>query len=161
MKWYVIAAVVATVSGAAIFSWAGDGAHCNSKKSSGEHREAKAISVDPALSKDARVEAYKKKYPDISHRDLVSALDKKNVVVVDANGLDTRKKNHIPGAYTIHDTKQLLKALPDNKDALIVTYCGSPKCTAWFIAADYVSGLGYTNVKHYSEGIKGWVKKTS
>lgn len=154
-------ALAVLVAGGSAFSLAGEG--CG-KHGSGDHKHKKeamgGIEMDQKLTKDARVEAYKAKYPDISHDDLIKSLDAKNVVVVDANGLDTYKKNRVPGALSIHDTKKIREALPKDKDALVVTYCGSPKCTAWFLAADYVAGLGYTNVKHYSLGIKGWLEKS-
>jgi rhodanese-related sulfurtransferase len=51
--------------------------------------------------------------------------------------------------------------LPEDKGTLVIPYCGSPKCAAWTEAADYVAKLGYTNIKHYSAGIKGWLAKQS
>ncbi len=153
-------ALVVIVAGGIVISQAGDGKNCSGHKNHAKEASGQ-IKMDDKLTKDARVEAYKEKYPDISHDQLVKSLESKKVVLVDANGLDTYKKHRVPGAYTIHDTKKLRKALPKDKDALVVTYCGSPKCTAWFTAADYVKGLGYTNVKHYSDGIKGWLKKSA
>ena len=117
------------------------------------------LKVDPSMAKDAKVDVYKAKYPDISHEKLTKAMKTKNVFIVDANSPETYNKNRIPGAYTIHDTKTLRKALPKDKNALIITYCGSQKCTAWFKAADYMAGEGYTNIKHYGNGIKGWINR--
>ena len=42
--------------------------------------------------------------------------------------------------------------------ALIVAYCGGPKCMAYKAAATAALKLGYTNVKHLPDGIKGWVQ---
>jgi rhodanese-related sulfurtransferase len=44
-----------------------------------------------------------------------------------------------------------------NKTTLIVAYCGGPECGAYKAAADAAAALGYTNIKHYSEGISGWL----
>ena len=46
--------------------------------------------------------------------------------------------------------------LPADKNALIVAYCGGPKCGAWKKAAKAAAALGYTNIKHFSGGISGW-----
>ena len=48
--------------------------------------------------------------------------------------------------------KNLLEA------ALIVVYCGGVKCSAWKMGCDAVCKLGYTNVKHFPEGLSGWDK---
>ena len=48
--------------------------------------------------------------------------------------------------------------MPADKNALIVAYCGGPKCSAYKRAADLASKLGYKNVKHMSAGISGWKK---
>jgi rhodanese-related sulfurtransferase len=49
--------------------------------------------------------------------------------------------------------------LPEDKETLVIAYCGGPKCAAWCEAADWLAAKGYTNVKHYSAGIKGWIAK--
>jgi rhodanese-related sulfurtransferase len=41
---------------------------------------------------------------------------------------------------------------------MIVAYCGGPACTAWKKAAQDACKLGYTNIKHFKEGISGWKK---
>lgn len=46
--------------------------------------------------------------------------------------------------------------LPKDKDALIVAYCGGPRCGAYASAAKAAEKLGYTNVKHLTAGISGW-----
>jgi rhodanese-related sulfurtransferase len=51
---------------------------------------------------------------------------------------------------------KLADALPKDKNALIVAYCGGPKCSAYKAAATAAEKLGYKNVKHMSAGISGW-----
>ena len=48
--------------------------------------------------------------------------------------------------------------LPKDKGALIVAYCGGPKCNAYKAAAKAAEKLGYTNVKQFGAGISGWKK---
>lgn len=96
-------------------------------------------------------------YPDISHDDLVAAIKDKKVTLIDANGSKSFKEGHIPGAIDFEAAKDGLAAkLPKDKSALIVAYCGGPKCEAYQAAAKIAVDLGYTNVKHLSEGISGW-----
>ena len=96
-------------------------------------------------------------YPDVSIKDLKTAIDKKQVTVIDANGTDSWKDGHIPGAIDFESNAEKLdKVLPKDKDALIVAYCGGPQCMAYQAAAKKAKALGYTNVKHLSAGISGW-----
>lgn len=96
-------------------------------------------------------------FPDISHAELVAAIDSKSVVVLDVNGSTSFAETHIDGAHDFAAIKDdLASKLPEDKSTLIVAYCGSPACGAWKRAAKAVSDLGYTNVKHYSGGLAGW-----
>jgi len=51
--------------------------------------------------------------------------------------------------------KQLAKA---DKGALVVAYCGGPRCSAYKRGASAAEKLGFKNVKHLSAGISGWIK---
>jgi rhodanese-related sulfurtransferase len=100
-------------------------------------------------------------FPDISHEDLVAAISAKTVTVIDVNGSESFAKTHVDGAIDFTAVKaELATKLPADKGALVVAYCGSPQCTAWKQAAEAVAALGYTNVKHYKEGLKGWTEKS-
>ena len=102
----------------------------------------------------------KEKFPQIEHSELMEAVEQKNATIIDVNGSETYAKGHIPGAIDYMEVKgDLAKALPENKDALIVAYCGSEKCGAYAKAAKAAQELGYTNVKHYKPGIAGWKAK--
>ena len=52
-------------------------------------------------------------------------LGQPNVVVVDANGQDVYRKNHLPGAVWM--TGPLAKLLPPDKGRTLVFYCASPR----------------------------------
>ena len=96
-------------------------------------------------------------FADITIKDLKSAIDSKQVTVIDVNGTKSYKGGHVPGALDFDAIKDDLKAsLPADKSALIVAYCGGPRCKAYKAAAQAAQDLGYTNVKHLSAGISGW-----
>src|SRR5579883_921103 len=100
---------------------------------------------------------YAAHYPEITINDLKTAIANKSVTLLDANGSDSFKEGHIPGAIDFATSKdKLAKVLPKDKHALIVAYCAGPQCQAYQSAAKAVEKLGYTNVKHLSAGISGW-----
>jgi rhodanese-related sulfurtransferase len=100
---------------------------------------------------------YAGEYPDITITDLKKAIEAKQVTVIDVNGSDSWKKGHIPSALNFDSVKKdLAKSLPQDKNALVVAYCGGPKCMAYQSAAKAAKELGYKNVKHLSAGIAGW-----
>ncbi len=103
--------------------------------------------------------AYAGSYPDITMEELQEAIDDNKVTLIDVNGSDSYAEAHIPGAIDYMEVKgDFATELPAEKDALIVAYCGSPQCGAYAKAADAAKDLGYTNVKHFSQGISGWKK---
>ena len=95
-------------------------------------------------------------FEDISVDDLDAAIKEGKVTVLDVNGEKSYKSGHIPGAVHFPSLEDLSKVLPEDKDALIVAYCGGPKCRAYQSGAQAASELGYKNVKHLSAGISGW-----
>jgi len=96
-------------------------------------------------------------FPDITIADLKTAIQAKQVTVIDVNGTDSYKSGHIPGALDYDTVKDdLTKLLPKDKNALVVAYCGGPRCGAYQAAAKAAKKLGYKNVKHLSAGISGW-----
>lgn len=98
-------------------------------------------------------------FPDISIDELESHIKKGNVTILDVNGSKSYARGHIPGAIDFAKSgKQLKGLLPKSKDALIVAYCGGPSCSAYKRAANAAEKLGYTNVKHLSAGISGWLQ---
>jgi rhodanese-related sulfurtransferase len=101
--------------------------------------------------------AFAAEFPDISVADLKQAIAEKKVTVIDVNGSASYANGHVPSAIDFGSSKaDLASKLPADKNALIVAYCGGPKCSAYKAAANAASQLGYTNVKHLSAGISGW-----
>lgn len=98
-------------------------------------------------------------YPDISIAELKKAIADKSVTVIDVNGGASYAKGHVPSALNFAEVKgDLASKLPSDKGALIVAYCGGPSCSAYTKAANAAKELGYTNVKHLSAGISGWLQ---
>ena len=119
----------------------------------------KILSLLAILSFAAGAWAATPKIADISPTDLQAAVSSKSVVLLDANGSDSYREGHIPGAidFIAHE-QELAKLLPSDKNALIVAYCANEQCGAYKTAANEAISLGYTNVKHFAPGIQGWVK---
>jgi rhodanese-related sulfurtransferase len=102
---------------------------------------------------------YESRFPYISARDLSGAMKKNSVVLIDANGSESWAAGHLPGALDFEGSgESLAAALPADKGALVVAYCGGPGCRAWNRAADKLEALGYTNVRHYKGGLQEWKK---
>ncbi|GAB2489908.1 rhodanese-like domain-containing protein [Streptosporangium sandarakinum] len=96
----------------------------------------------------------------ISRDELRAAIETGTVVVVDALGGDYYAQQHLPGALALVENEVADRAaglLPD-KDAAIVTYCSNPACGNSEAVARRLTGLGYTNVRKYREGIQDWVE---
>jgi|SRR3954452_1124744 rhodanese-related sulfurtransferase len=96
-------------------------------------------------------------YPDVSIKEVKSLSQSKKAVIIDVNGTESYQKGHVPGALDFEAIKDNLAArLPADKDALVIAYCGGPRCMAYQEAAQAAAKLGYKNVKHMSAGIAGW-----
>jgi rhodanese-related sulfurtransferase len=122
-----------------------------------------AADAVPAPAKDAKdcdkCETGKCAAAVITKADLEKAIADKKVTLIDCNGSESFKAGHLPGAHDFEAIKADLAAkLPKEKDALIVAYCGGVKCGAWKSGCEAVCALGYTNVKHFPEGLSGWDK---
>ena len=103
------------------------------------------------------VSAYAGEFPDIGINEVNKVAESKSAVIIDVNGDESFKAGHVPSAVNFAAIKDNLAAsLPQKKDALIVAYCGNPKCGAYLRAAKAAQKLGYTNIKHMSAGISGW-----
>ncbi|MGD8676220.1 MAG: rhodanese-like domain-containing protein [Desulfobacterales bacterium] len=114
-------------------------------------------------------------YDVVTTQELKKWIDSvKDLVVVDTMPYeDSYKKQHVPGAvqflFPIPDMKEwdaketdgktledFKKVLGDNKDKLIVIYCGFVKCTRSHNGAAWAVKLGYKNVYRYPGGVFAW-----
>jgi rhodanese-related sulfurtransferase len=95
---------------------------------------------------------------DITIPELKEAIAKKKVVLLDANGTKSWQKGHIAGAIDFKGKEAKLEhLLPKDKGALVVAYCGGPRCMAYKAAVAAAEKIGYTNIKHLPAGIHGWI----
>src|SRR5260221_11621545 len=100
---------------------------------------------------------YAAHYPDITITDLKAAMASKSVTLLDANGTDSYKEGHIPGAINFESSRsELAKVLPKDKNALVVAYCGGPPGHGLQTAAKAAEKVGYKNRKQFKTGIFGW-----
>ena len=103
------------------------------------------------------ISAFAGEYADITISELKSAMTAKKVTLLDANGTESFQRGHIPGAVDFNANEgSLASVLPKDKNALIVAYCGNPRCKAYQGAAKAAEKLGYKNIKHLPAGIEGW-----
>ncbi len=100
-------------------------------------------------------------YPTVSKGDLQKIAENKSAFIIDVNSEDSYKKSHVPGSVHFDAIeKTFATSLPADKNAEIITYCGSTMCSAWQKAARKACKLGYKNIKHFKEGIAGWNKNS-
>jgi rhodanese-related sulfurtransferase len=80
------------------------------------------------------------------------------VVLVDALPPIAFAASHLPGAINMPEGSVdgiADRRLPD-RDALIVVYCANPQCESSVVVAQRLVALGYTGVRHFSDGKDGW-----
>ena len=92
--------------------------------------------------------------------ELAKLTTAKQATIFDANSNDFRSKNGIiPGAILLTSSSEFaLTELPAKKDAKVVFYCASEKCSASHGAAKRAIGAGYTDVAVLADGLTGWKK---
>lgn len=98
-------------------------------------------------------------YPNVTKLELKQLIAENKVFLVDANSKSSFEEIKIANAIHFGSYEgNFASILPPDKNRLIVAYCGGPLCTAWKKPARAACALGYTQVKHFKEGIKGWQK---
>ena len=66
---------------------------------------------------------------------------------------------HVPGAKSAFPKDpDFLDRLPEDRNALLVFYCGGPTCPFTGEAVKLASAAGYTNLKGFQDGLPGWKK---
>ena len=104
---------------------------------------------------------------DKTHYAAVSAVWVKSQIDKDAamTLVDSRPKRskfdkgHIPTAISIPDMAfdKMTDQLPEDKNELLVFYCGGLQCRLSHKSAAKAIDMGYTNVKVFAEGYPAWV----
>jgi rhodanese-related sulfurtransferase len=100
-------------------------------------------------------------YPAVSVEWVKQQIDRGSAMaLVDARPKRAKyDKGHIPTAISIPDMQfdDLKDQLPDDKNALVVFYCGGLHCKLSHKSAAKAIALGYTNVKVFADGYPAWV----
>ena len=85
-----------------------------------------------------------------------------NVMLIDSRPYKPKYvKGHIPHAVSIPYSKldEKTDLLPENKNALLIFYCGGLKCRLSHKSARKAEEMGYTNVKVFAEGFPEWKRQ--
>ena len=95
----------------------------------------------------------------ISREELKQAIDRGEVILVDARSPDKFHLSHLPAALNIPAGKaaELAPQLIPDKNAALVTYCVN---FTWKLSeqlARELETLGYRNVRTYEEGRQDWM----
>ena len=82
--------------------------------------------------------------------------ERKGTAVVNVLSPEAFNKDHIPGSINIpqNDIEQFDKRF--KKDKEIVVYCASKECDASTKVAEQLAAKGFTQVRDYEPGMKGW-----
>ena len=97
----------------------------------------------------------------ITTEELKKKLDAgEEVYLIDALSEKSYGARHVPGAKNVPYRPNFItdfeKEVGAPKDAEIITYCASSGCQLSVLAADALEEAGYTNVKHFEDGLAGW-----
>lgn len=95
----------------------------------------------------------------ISREELKQAIDRSDVILLDARSPEKFHKSHLPAAINIPAGRaaELAPQLVPNKNAFLVTYCVN---FTWKLSeqlARELQALGYKNVRIYEEGRQDWM----
>jgi rhodanese-related sulfurtransferase len=98
--------------------------------------------------------------PLITRDALRAAIDRGDVIAVDALPDTYFAQQHLPGAVNLveADVRERAADLLPDRDAAIVVYCSNAACPNSHAVARGLIQLGYTNVRRYREGIQDWVE---
>lgn len=81
-------------------------------------------------------------------------------VIIDSRPATVFHEGHINGAINIPDSQfdQFASLLPENKNKMLIFYCGGVTCELSSSSAEKAMKLGYKNIKVYQEGLPEWKK---
>ncbi len=89
---------------------------------------------------------------------------RKDVVVIDSRPAARQyDPGHIPGAINIPDSKfdSMAGSLPQDKNTLLIFYCGGVDCMLSHNSAFKAEKIGYANIRVYADGFPDWAAKGS
>lgn len=84
----------------------------------------------------------------------------RHVPVVNVLDQDSYEQKHIPGSVSVplseSDFVDKIDEQVSNRSDPVVVYCASSSCDASERAAEKLERAGYTGVRDFESGIKGW-----
>ena len=86
--------------------------------------------------------------------------NKTDFTLIDSRSKGEYAKSHLPAALSMPacDGDEYLELLPEEKDQLLVFYCGWPACSMNTQASALAQQAGYTNIRFMKDGVEGWIK---
>ena len=84
--------------------------------------------------------------------------EKEVAVFVDARSASSYRRGHIPGAVNVPINRVItaISDLPANKEAYLITYCGSIECPNAYQLMNVLLRKGYLNVNFFPRGLRDW-----
>ena len=98
---------------------------------------------------------------EIDRDELKQKLDHpRKFTLVEALPEEQFRSVHLPGAINIpaEQVRSLAPDLMPDKDVEVIVYCAGPTCLASRDAADELTAIGYSNVRHYVGGKHDWIQ---
>ncbi|MBA3936618.1 MAG: hypothetical protein H0X38_04085 [Planctomycetes bacterium] len=101
--------------------------------------------------------AGKAAYPSVSNDEFTSQVKDNRVTLLDISGSSSYREQHIASAIDYQAHKDdLPTVLPSDRAKPLVVYGSDFDSGDWRGVMDQLNTMGYTNVKHYNEGMRGW-----
>jgi len=99
---------------------------------------------------------------EITVKDVKQLRDNEtNFTLIDSRIKGEYAQSHLPAALSLpacNEGKQQLLSLPEEKEQLLIFYCGWPACSMNTQAATFAKQAGYTNIRFMKDGLEGWIK---
>lgn len=95
-----------------------------------------------------------------SVREIIKYPQEKRPMLVDARFPEHFTGKKLPGAVFLNTKTpepEVLKALPD-KNRPVIVYCSNRHCLAGYWMAARLSGLGYSRVYEFADGLDAWTR---
>jgi rhodanese-related sulfurtransferase len=101
--------------------------------------------------------ASKAAYPSVSSEEFAREAKEGQTTLLDISGTSAYREHHIANAidYQAHSA-DLPTVLPSDRAKPIVVYGADFDSGHWQSVMDQLAAQGYTNVKHYNEGMRGY-----
>lgn len=98
---------------------------------------------------------------NVSTEQMLKLVQNRKSIIIDARNKEAYDKGHIPGSINIpfldvFNYVEILNEIP--RDTLIVVYCEGLNCELSHNLAEFLKGMKFTRIFHYSDGIEEWIR---